>query len=327
MVAPASPGWSEHESPFHAGEMAVQERLGVRGKMETAGRKVIRRYMPDQHRDFFAQLPFVIAGAVDAAGQPWASILPGAPGFLHSPTPESLAIDAAPAVEDPIAAGWHHGARIGLLGIELATRRRNRLNGALSAVGRGWLLDVAQSFGNCPKYIQARTPVWLEPAIAPPAEIAPDVSTRDHALIATAATFFIASRSLEIGGLADGTDISHRGGRPGFVRIDGRATLTTPDFVGNWLFNTLGNLTLDARAGLLFVDWARGDLLQIAAKAEIVWEGPEVAAFNQAQRLVRFHISQVIRRPGVLPFRWSAPQPSPFLESTGTWPEYGGRLP
>ena len=63
-------------------------------------------------------------------------------------------------------------------------------------------------------------------------------------------------------GAAYGADISHRGGRPGFVRVDGDV-LTIPDFRGNRYFNTLGNLIAEPRASLLFVDFETGDLLQL----------------------------------------------------------------
>ena len=101
-------------------------------------------------------------------------------------------------------------------------------------------------------------------------------------------------------GVASGADVSHRGGRPGFVRVDDNKTITIPDFVGNFMFNTLGNLMVEPRAGLLFADFNTGDLLFAAARAEIIWDGPEVEAFAAAQRLVRFHLTEVIRLPGAL---------------------------
>ncbi len=150
---PPLPGWSFPGSPFHPGEQQVQERLGVRERMEAAGRHVLRNAMPQQHRDFFAHLPFLVLGTVDDDGQPWASIAAGAPGFLSTPDERTLRVAAPP----PLGAFLRDGGDIGALGIDFATRRRNRANGLVRAPGpAGFDIAVIQSFGNCPKYIQAR---------------------------------------------------------------------------------------------------------------------------------------------------------------------------
>jgi predicted pyridoxine 5'-phosphate oxidase superfamily flavin-nucleotide-binding protein len=312
-------GWGHEASPFHAGELDVQRRVGVAGKMASHGRRAIRSFMPEQHRTFFAQLPFLVAGTVDAAGQPWASMLTGAPGFVASPDDTTLTVGADPQPGDPFAAGLTPDAPIGLLGIELPTRRRNRANGFIRSTGpNGFTVRVLQSFGNCPKYIQTRTAEPAAPSIAAP-RIGRELDAADRALLSMADTFFIATAHLgEDAGIAGGVDVSHRGGKPGFVRVEGNR-LTIPDFTGNFYFNTLGNLAVEPRAGLLFPDFATGDLLQLAVTGEIIWDGPEVAEFQGAERLMRFTVTQVIRRPGALPFRWSTPDYSPALERTGVW--------
>ncbi|EML1597482.1 pyridoxamine 5'-phosphate oxidase family protein [Burkholderia cenocepacia] len=312
MNAPTAvvPGWELDTAPFHAGELAVQQRAGVTDAASAAGRRGIRRFMPDQHRTFFAQLPFFVLGGVDAHGQPWATLRAGAPGFVTSPDARTLCI-AAPALPgDPLAGAWQAGAPLGGLGIEFDTRRRNRVNGVVRAVdGDALTIAVEQSFGNCAKYIQGRKPTFVARDVA--AAVAPDVSDAlsgaDRALLAQADTFFVASANTSAeAGAARGADVSHRGGMPGFVRVDDARTLTTPDFSGNRFFNTLGNLQHDPRAGLLFIDFDSGDVLYVAARAEIVWDGPVVASFDGAQRVVRFHVREVRRMRAVLPFRWSA---------------------
>jgi hypothetical protein len=302
--------WGTEASPFHAGEQAVQQRAGVRDAAESMGRRGIRRFMPEQHREFFSAQPFVVIGGVDASGQPWATLRAGAPGFVSSPDARSLRIEGGALPGDPLAATWREGALLGGLGIEPRTRRRNRVNGVVRAVeGETLQVEVMQSFGNCPKYIQSRTPVFIErdaaAARAQP-EIATQLSSADRELLARADTFFIASANLsDEAGLGKGVDVSHRGGAPGFVRVDDANTLTTPDYSGNRFFNTIGNLTHDPRAGLLFIDFASGDLLYLAVQAEIIWDGNELASFAGAQRLVRFHVNEVRRSRGALPFRWS----------------------
>jgi predicted pyridoxine 5'-phosphate oxidase superfamily flavin-nucleotide-binding protein len=312
-------------TPWHEGERAMQTRAGVRERMEAFGTRVLRDQMPDQHRDFFAQLPFLVVGSLDTASQPWASVLAAPPGFAHSPDPRRLRIDALPADGDPLAQTLAPAAAIGLLGIEPHTRRRNRMNGRVASVdGAGFSVDVQQSFGNCPKYIQAREPVFVAGA---PAAAAPQWADRLDAaarrLIGQADTFFIATShpSAGRGGAAQGVDVSHRGGRPGFVRVSGEGTLTAPDFVGNAFFNTLGNVAVNPRAGLLFIDFERGDLLQLAVTAQVVWDGPELAAFAGAERLLRMQVVSVLHRPAALPLRWGRGAPSPFLDGTGRWPE------
>jgi uncharacterized protein len=114
-------------------------------------------------------------------------------------------------------------------------------------------------------------------------------------------------------------DVSHRGGKPGFVRIDDDQTLTVPDFSGNFYFNTFGNLELNPRAGLLFVDFAQGNLLYLTGTAQVIWEGAEISTYEGAERLFRFRLNQGYRVEGSLPLRWSTPEFSPFLEHTGSW--------
>ena len=311
--------------PWHAGERAVQARVGVRRQMEGIGPRALRPYMPEQHRDFFSQLPFVIAGSVDAAGQPWASVLASPPGFIASPDPQHLRIQAAPLAGDPLAGTLRPGAAIGLLGIEPHTRRRNRMNGVVEQVtAQAFTVRVSQSFGNCPKYIQARAPVYVDERLDPRRSLhrASALDGVAERMIRGADTFFIATSYPEAGeesGPAHGVDVSHRGGKRGFVRVDADGTLTAPDFVGNYFFNTLGNLQVNPRAGLLFIDFENGDLLYLGVDAQIIWDGAEVAAFEGAQRLLRFTVREMLRSEAALPLRWGAAAQSPFLDATGAW--------
>lgn len=309
---------------FHEGELALQESAGSRARLADAGPRVIRDHMPDQHREFFAQLPFLVAGTVDAQGQPWASVLAGPPGFAVSPDPRQLLVRAQPLAHDPLAQTLGAGSPIGLLGIEPHTRRRNRLNGHVTQRDKdGFAIHVDQSFGNCPKYIQARKPEFVGIAgAAPTAHRLDALDEPARALIARADTFFIATAhpmAARSDSPAFGVDVSHRGGKPGFVRVDADAALTVPDFIGNFFFNTLGNLALNPRCGLLFVDFENGDLLYLAARGTIITEGPELAAFQGAQRLLRLQVVSALRVPAVLPLRWGNAELSPVLAGTGSW--------
>jgi hypothetical protein len=310
-------GWTRTDSPFHAGELAIQARLGVQEQIDKQGRRVVREFLPDQHRQFFAQLPYVIVGTVDAAGSPWASILVGNPGFLSTPDDRTLRVAAKPLFGDPLATTLANGIDIGLLGIELSTRRRNRVNGIVSAIGSdGFEVQVKQCFGNCPQYIQVRRSKLAEAdrSMLKPIHSIVQFEESERFMITASDTFFIATAyQAESAGSASGVDVSHRGGKPGFVRIDDDRTLTIPDFAGNNHFNTFGNLELNPRAGLVFIDFDRGDLMYLTGTAKVIWEGSEILAYERAERLLRFQLERGYRVQGSLPLRWSAPEFSPFL--------------
>jgi hypothetical protein len=299
----------EQRSPFHAGEQAVQSRLGVRAQIEPWARKVVRSVLPAEHRRFYAALPFLVAAARDEVGRPWATLLVGrGSGFAHSPDPHRLEVAAGPGRGDALAGALRPGADLGLLGIELATRRRNRVNGRVERAGdSGFVLGVEQSFGNCPQYIHERD--WTrvpasrhDPIRRLDARFTPEIARR----IEAADTFFIATghRGRD-SDAAFGMDASHRGGEPGFVRVEGDRRLVFPDYAGNNHFNTIGNLVLDPRAGLTFVDWESGSLLQLTGEVEIDWDSAALADFPGARRLVRFELDEAISLAAALPLRWA----------------------
>jgi predicted pyridoxine 5'-phosphate oxidase superfamily flavin-nucleotide-binding protein len=301
------------QGPFHAGEVLAQAHAGVR----LVGAP-IRGYLPEQHRQFFPLLPFLPVAFSGDDGWPVATILTGAPGFVSSPDPHRLHIAAQPASTDPVASLLRPGTSVGVLGIDLATRRRNRVNGKVAtATPEGFDIDVVQSFGNCPQYIQGRL-VAAEPRPSGPTENLDRLDADAVHAITSADTFFVASTSGGRGQHADGVDMSHRGGRPGFVRVDGN-TLIVPDFHGNSYFNTLGNFLLDPRATLLFVDFERGDLLHVSGTVEVDWSDDAAAVFAGAERVWRLHVVCALRRRSAVPLRWAFRDYAPTTERTGTW--------
>jgi ferredoxin-NADP reductase/predicted pyridoxine 5'-phosphate oxidase superfamily flavin-nucleotide-binding protein len=297
-------------TPFHSGERAIQEKLGVRQQIETFASRVVRPFLPEQHREFYQNLPFLVAAARDPSGRPWATVLAGTPGFVATPDARSIDIAARPASGDALAGSFGAGADVGLLGIEFATRRRNRVNGRIAhTTGKGVQISVDQSFGNCPQHIHVRD--WA----SAPAQRAPEVQRFDcipEALttwIERADTFFIATGHRADGEAAFyGMDASHRGGAPGFVSLTDRRTLSFPDYAGNNHFNTIGNLLLDSRIGLLFVDFEAGHLMQLTGRANIDWDSPRVTAVPGARRLVSVAIEEVVVQKDVLPLRWQKPR-------------------
>jgi len=325
---------ARQDNPFHAGEQAVHERLGIRERMVGLGQKVIRTAMPEQHQRFFEQLPFMLVGSVDSAGQPWASVLVGKPGFVQAPGAKRLDFRARPIPGDPLAEGLAAGAQLGFLGIELHTRRRNRVNGhVVAADAQGFSVEVDQSVGNCPQYVQGREFEWVRDAsdLRPRATEALSALEDDaRALIARSDTLFIATQAPPVAGDPDvttgrGADVSHRGGRAGFVKIEDERTFLVPDFTGNFFFMTMGNLQLNPRAGVLFIDFDSGDLLTLTGTAEVVWGGEALAAFDGAERAWRFRIESGWRLRNALPLRWTFRDWSPNSLITGTWTEASSR--
>lgn len=285
------------DGPFHVGERRAQALAGVEAAGGGAG---IRAFMPDQHRLFFAQLPFAIAATVDEAGAPVATVLAGGEGFIASVDPQSLAIAARSS--DPSGREFVTGRPFALLGIEPHTRRRNRANGTVAWMGEeGLLVRVDQSFGNCPQYIHRRV-LELRPVAEAAFESFTGLDADARAQIQAADTFFVATASGS-GVARGGVDISHRGGPGGFVQVDGD-TLLIPDYRGNHYFNTLGNLLLEPRAGLLFVDLDAGRLLHLSGTAEILWDRTDLLG---AERVWRFRVDGGWRGPS--PIAQAAVQP------------------
>jgi len=294
---------------WHAGERLLQARVGVAAQMAAVGPRVLRDFVPEQHRQLFAELPLLIVGTLCADGQPEASLVVGPAGFAGSPTPQLLRIAADAQWDEHVRSQLRVGAPIALLGLQAHTRRRNRLNGWISAMdAHGVDIAVGQSFGNCPKYIHPREA--LHAAASDPAQRSVSAGLSDEALriVREADTFFIATAhpgAADSDVRSEGVDVSHRGGPPGFVQIAPDGSLLVRDYVGNTFFNTLGNLQLEPRCGLLFVDYASGEQVQLACRASLLWEPkpPEQAAATE--RLLRIEVLQTVRVCGGLPLRWT----------------------
>ncbi len=316
---------AESPSPFHRGERLVQERMGVRDKVEKLGRRAIRDRLPDQHREFYAELPFVLVGTVDGRGRPWASLVPGRAGFMTTPDDRTLDVGMRPLFGDPLNETLREGAPVGVLGIQLHSRRRNRMAGRVAAVrSGGFAVAVDRAFGNCPQYIQSRTVEVRagidRPAAARTVHRSDAIGEPERSIVERADTLFVATAHLDGNEAeAQGVDVSHRGGKPGFVRVEGGRSFVFPDFSGNFHFNTVGNILLNPKAGFLFADFDTGDLVYLTGGAEIVWDGETVEAFRGAQRLIRFSADEVVRVERSLPLRFAFGAYSPLLESTGSW--------
>ena len=258
---------------------------------------------------FLAQRYTLYVGSLDSEGRPWASQLVGPPGFVTVIDPRTVRVETKPAPGDPLLANLRGNPQVGLLAIDLVTRRRFRVNG-IAQIDDGGALRVAveQAYGNCPKYIQRREPVAVSEDQTHAARVTRSTSltANARARIERADTFFLATAHPTAG-----ADVSHRGGRPGFVRVTSADHLVWPDYQGNTMFMSLGNVAVYPRAGVLFADFETGDVLQLTGRASIDWDPARAAAFAGAQRLIELDVETVIDAPGASALRWRLVEPSP----------------
>jgi uncharacterized protein len=253
---------------FHVGELAVQQRAGTRQEAARLSPMLDPAELRGGIVSFLADRTFAAVTARDADGRLWTSPLSGPPGFLEAVSPTTLAIHARLPAGDPLH-GLPSGQQAGLVVVEFAARRRVRINGTLTDVnGDTLVIEVEQAYGNCPQYIHQRVLAQDGPGQGDPGDVRRDaaLSPADAALIRAADTFFLGTTNPE-----RGSDASHRGGPPGFVRVDGNR-LWWPDYPGNNLFNSFGNLAVDPEASLLFFDFDTGRTLQLSGTAEVDWD-------------------------------------------------------
>ena len=282
------------ESPYHAGELLVQERVGVLSEGEKNSQVIQDSIMRGALR-FLSQQSMAVLGSLDQDRNVWASIFLGKPGFMNAADERTVTFDRTTMVHNPHDPFWDNimqHPEVGMLAIELASRRRLRVNGTITRASDDLLqLHVEESYPNCPKYIQKRQINTLgngtdpSPLILERGDV---LGSNQQALIIRADTFFVASAHPE-----RGVDASHRGGNPGFVTVVDQDTLRIPDYPGNSMFNTLGNFTVNPRAGLIFLDFESHRTLQLIGRPEIVYHVDDPAGeTGGTKRYWQFHIDR-----------------------------------
>lgn len=253
---------------FHPGELAIQEATGVR-EVAAANSRLIWRSVPDHVVPFVTAQSYCVIGGVSGDGNTWAEFVVGTEGFaaIHdggATVTMSLTSASGSKPQLDLAVGHY----LGVLFIDLATRKRLRVNGRIASIsGQMLTLSVEQSYPNCPKYVQATRLTVSSTTTGPKGTVAGSTITPEVSnWIATADMFFVASAT--INGQAD---VSHRGGKPGFVKINGQ-TLFIPDYPGNSMFSTLGNFLLRPLAGLTFLDFETNRMLQLTGDIELEFD-------------------------------------------------------
>ncbi len=260
------------ENPYHEGELLVQERAGEVEEGRRNGRVISDSILKGALR-YVEQQPLAVLGSVDDAENIWASVLVGTPGFMTVPDERTIELNltmVSRSHQDPFWTNIEHDAQVGMLVIDLGTRRRLRVNGRMSRTRDGLRLEVAESYPNCPKYVSRRhlTALVVEDADRSwEQRYGRSLELEQQSFIRSADTFFVASAHPE-----RGVDTSHRGGNRGFVRVLDERRLRIPDYTGNSMFNTLGNFMANPHAGLVFLDFARSRTLQLIGRPGVMWD-------------------------------------------------------
>ncbi|MFH7024017.1 MAG: pyridoxamine 5'-phosphate oxidase family protein [Heteroscytonema crispum UTEX LB 1556] len=293
---------------FHSGEIRVQTQAGVREEAQRLCHAISSTIKPSA-QEFLSTQQIAVASTVETNGRVWASLLTGQPGFIKVLNTQTIQINAIPIATDPLHQNLQSNNDVGLLVIDLINRRRLRLNGKAEVHQENIKVEIQQVFFNCPKYIQVR---HIQKAVtdsieAPETFVTDTLNETNQLWITQADTFFIASYHLE-----SGADASHRGGFPGFVQVVNSQKLVFPDYSGNNMFQTFGNLSVNPNAGLLFIDFAQGHTLQLTGKAKIIWDAERLGEFAGAQRLIEFDIEQVLESKNACSLRWRFGEYSPM---------------
>ncbi|QXJ21563.1 pyridoxamine 5'-phosphate oxidase family protein [Actinomadura graeca] len=290
---------------YHQGERAARRRAGLGDQGEVSA-GAVRAQIPEVAQRFLLQQPMLVLGAADDQERMWATLLTGRPGFLRAENGGILTVESRPGPGDPLHDRLSRPAPVGMLAIEPARHRRMRMNGRAVPTAHGIRVTLDQVYSNCSKYIQKREQKWVPTTAAQPKRTRALTGDQER-WITGADTFFIATADRD-----GNADASHRGGNPGFVQVMSPTLLRWPDYVGNAMFNTLGNLEIHPQAGLLFCDWRTGAVLHLSGTARTDWDPAHAAAVPGAQRLVEFTVTEVIEILGASPLRWSEPVVSRF---------------
>lgn len=285
----------------------MQVRAGVERQAGRVG-KIIGSTLPPAAQEFLRRQPFAVVSSMSREGRVWVSVLAGQPEFMYAVDEQTVAINSMLADYDPLRENLSVNPHIGMLVIEFDTRRRMRINGKASLRDNGLVIHAQQVYSNCPKYIQARAWEFAQTIATPvTAQRSDTLNAGQRKWIQQADTFFIGSFHPE-----SGADASHRGGNPSFVKVLDEKTLLWPDYIGNNMFNTLGNIAAYPQAGLLFLDFEQGAILQMAGVAQILWDKSLHKQLAGAQRAVRFALTDVIEASGGIPLQWKLVEYSPF---------------
>ena len=299
---------------FHSGEREIQQKVGD-NLIANSGAKLIAETVIKGAINFIEKQPMAIVSSVNRTGQLWASLIMGDAGFAKVPQPNVILFDEnmiQSTHEDIFYKNIQENSAIGSLFIELATRKRFRINGKASKTGSNIKIKIHEAYPNCPKYIQRRivsSPQHVEKSISTVTQ-GNELSFAERNWIANADTFFVASSS-NTGRL----DVSHRGGNKGFVTLLDDDTLKIPDYQGNSFYNTLGNILHNPHVGILFINFEKRQTLQLTGKAKLLFDQRselDIKRTNGKGRYWLFKTEEWIRTENHHQVKWEFLDYSPF---------------
>ena len=295
---------------YHAGEREVQSKAGARMMADQVGRMVTAKLVPAAMA-FMAQQDRAYVAVQDAEGHVWTTLLMGERGFAVAP--DSGSVEVALEVDSLKGTRLESEgsvAQVGLLFIELGTRRRIRVNGPAQRLGKKLYLQVGETFFNCPKYIQRRVEKAEPRVVGDATGEGTYLNGHVEGLIRRSDTFFVGSISQQ-GRL----DVSHRGGPQGFVEVLPGSVLKVPDYQGNNMFTTLGNFVDNPKAGMLFVDFETGELVELTGRVEVAYGMKEPEELDRSTGTGRYWYFTVERwriMPAEPRMQMDFIDPSPF---------------
>ncbi len=299
---------------YHDGEKQIQQKIG---EVAIANRNgtVITDTIIRGAINFIEKQPMAIVSSANASGELWVSLLIGNFGFTKVPHPNAIVFDESMITSNPDDVFFINilaNPQIGSLFIELDSRRRFRINGSCQLNEHSIEVKIKEAFPNCPKYIQRRVvslPEHFE-KVNSSATQGGELMEAEKSWIKNADTFFVGSSSSE-GRL----DANHRGGNPGFVEILDGGALKIPDYQGNSLYNTFGNIVQNPKVGLLFIDFEKGETLQLTGMAELLFEQKseaDIIKTNGTGRYWLFNTHRWIHTKNHHKVKWSFLEYSPF---------------
>ncbi len=256
---------------FHQGELEIQNKYNIWHDPALAER-LLKDHIVAQLIPFIEKQSTIILSSLDVNGNIWASMLLGNEGLVKVKEQKQIAINLnklKSTSSDILFDNLKKESKIGVLFIDTASRTRYRLNGDASLFSDKIEVTITEAYPNCPKYIQQRVPVFADTPSKLGVETSKGALLNDFhkQWIKKADTFFMGSMNK-----AGDMDASHRGGATGFVEILDDGALKIPDYIGNNLFNTLGNFIQVPKAGLLFIDFEKGHSLQLTGETELVFD-------------------------------------------------------
>jgi len=235
---------------YHHGQISIQEEAKT-------------RYVADHLAhwvgpviDFALDADLVLLAAPDAGGVLRFSVLSGAPPLVEVADADATRL----RFPEEFSRGLEEAPYGGLV-INLGLARRARLNGRIAKAGEAAVLTAAETFTLCRKYMAPSMALEREHRIGPRSR--EPIGLDDAwlaSLLARTETSFLASVSPD-----GGPDVAHRGGPPGFITVDAaRGTVSWPEFVGDGVFKSAGNVRATGSFTLLALDLETGDGVELA---------------------------------------------------------------